>query len=166
MKLRTMQIKDVEAVTNILMNLNVTKYLSTHFRDREKCQAYVQFYLMRGPRRGAPLPVVIEHEGYVIGYFACYDYEEERVRVTYVLDEKCWGQGIVARLLPYYLKNLFESLNVYRIEALYVAENIASERVLEKVGFQVEGIMRNYTRDDTTRELINVGLASYIREDE
>ncbi len=47
---------------------------------------------------------------------------------------------IVERSVDY----LFSELNLHRIAACYIPENIASARVLEKCGFEQEGYARSY----------------------
>ncbi|WP_159452725.1 GNAT family N-acetyltransferase [Pedobacter nyackensis] len=53
-----------------------------------------------------------------------------------------WGKGYITEAALLLLKFGFERLLLHRIEAGVATENIASIRVLEKIGMQKEGIRR------------------------
>ena len=60
----------------------------------------------------------------------------------YVLDREQWGRGTMSRAVELFCPLVFDRLDVLRISARVMAENIASRRVLEKNGFQREGVLR------------------------
>jgi len=62
--------------------------------------------------------------------------------VWYKLLPQYWGQGLATEALKEVLRFCFEELYLHRIEAGCATENIASARVLEKVGMQREGSKR------------------------
>ncbi|CAJ2650941.1 unnamed protein product [Trifolium pratense] len=63
----------------------------------------------------------------------------------YVLGSKYWGKGIVTYVVKQVVKVAFSELkNLERLEAFVDVENVASQRVLEKAGFQKEGVLRKY----------------------
>jgi len=53
-----------------------------------------------------------------------------------------WGRGYVTEAALAVLKFAFEELAIHRIEAGVATENIASIKVLEKIGMQREGMRR------------------------
>ncbi|KAK9933264.1 hypothetical protein M0R45_020465 [Rubus argutus] len=56
-----------------------------------------------------------------------------------------WGQGIGTRAVKMVADTIFkEWTHLERLEALVDVDNVASQRVLEKAGFQREGILRKY----------------------
>jgi len=70
---------------------------------------------------------------------------EERFRlgeVWYKLLPTYWRQGLATEALQSVLKFSFEILYLHRVEAGCAIENIASARVLKKVGLQREGSKR------------------------
>jgi RimJ/RimL family protein N-acetyltransferase len=70
---------------------------------------------------------------------------EERFKlgeVWYKLLPSFWGQGLATEALRAILKFSFEELHLHRIEAGCATENLASARVLEKVGMRREGSKR------------------------
>ena len=60
----------------------------------------------------------------------------------YWLAVPCWGQGIMTRAVEEICREAFDSLGLARIYAEPFAHNAASRRVLEKAGFQLEGVLR------------------------
>ncbi|KAK9933265.1 hypothetical protein M0R45_020466 [Rubus argutus] len=68
-----------------------------------------------------------------------------RAHVSYAVSAKYWGQGIVTLALKMAISRVFKEFPVLvRIEALVEDENKGSQRVLEKVGFVKEGLLRKY----------------------
>lgn len=62
--------------------------------------------------------------------------------VGYIVARKHWGKGIAAEALKAVIKFGFEDLHVNRIEAHCDENNLASFRVMEKVGMKYEGTHR------------------------
>ncbi|KAK7308038.1 hypothetical protein VNO77_41629 [Canavalia gladiata] len=70
---------------------------------------------------------------------------KKSAELGYVLASKYWGKGIVTRAVKQAVKVAFGELpHLERIEALVDVQNIGSQRVLEKAGFQREGLLRKY----------------------
>jgi RimJ/RimL family protein N-acetyltransferase len=67
-----------------------------------------------------------------------------RAEIGYVISKAHWGQGVTTTAVKLALKKGFKDLDVQRIEALVDPENISSIKVLEKSGFQKEGILKKY----------------------
>ncbi|KAG5061655.1 hypothetical protein AAZX31_01G221900 [Glycine max] len=63
----------------------------------------------------------------------------------YVLGSKYWGKGVATVAVKKVVKAALSELpHLERIEALVDVFNVGSQRVLEKAGFQKEGILRKY----------------------
>ena len=60
----------------------------------------------------------------------------------YVLLDAYKGRGVMTEAVGRICTEAFEKLNLLRISARIYAPNLASRRVLEKNGFQLEGCMR------------------------
>ncbi len=68
----------------------------------------------------------------------CYTAE-----IGYYISEEYWGKGIMTQVIKDVCKYIFENTDIVRIFAEPFSYNVASCRVLEKAGFQLEGILRN-----------------------
>jgi RimJ/RimL family protein N-acetyltransferase len=63
----------------------------------------------------------------------------------YVLGSKYWGKGVATCVVKQVVKVAFCELSyLERLEALVDVENAGSQRVLDKAGFQKEGVLRKY----------------------
>lgn len=62
--------------------------------------------------------------------------------IGYVLLDEFKGQGVMTRTVEMFCREAFETLDILRISARIFAPNIASQRVLEKNGFDLEGCLR------------------------
>lgn len=63
--------------------------------------------------------------------------------VGYYIAEDYWGKGIMTEAVKQICAYVFEHSDIIRIFAEPFADNTASCRVLEKAGFQLEGILRS-----------------------
>lgn len=62
----------------------------------------------------------------------------------YNLAEHKQGQGFMTEALEEIMAFIFSALNLHRVMANYRPENKASERVLQKLGFDREGFAKDY----------------------
>jgi len=69
-------------------------------------------------------------------------------KIGYAVDQAFEGQGVMYEILSALLPGLLESENLHRIEAIYNVRNIRSERLLTRLGFQQEGILRQFMQLD------------------
>ena len=83
----------------------------------------------------------------VIGEIFVDDFSERNrwCEVDYKLGPAFWGLGYAAEALERVIQYLC-SIGFHRIQAKCSVENIASERVMQKVGMHREGILRGYFR--------------------
>jgi len=65
-----------------------------------------------------------------------------RGEIGYVLDRKYWNQGYMSEAVNAIMEFGFREMLLNRIEAKCEVHNIGSARVMEKVGMQLEGILR------------------------
>ena len=66
---------------------------------------------------------------------------QRTAEVGYWLGERFWGRGVVTDALRGFTDHLFEVTDLLRIYATVYDGNGASCRVLEKAGFEKEGVM-------------------------
>lgn len=73
-----------------------------------------------------------------------FNQQHQRAEICYDLHRSYWRQGIMSKALYHAVHYVFSHLSFNRIEALTLEENIASIRTLQKLGFELEGTLRNY----------------------
>ena len=114
-------------------------------------QAFVQMFVdqqAEQPRTRFQLAVTLPASGEVIGncgirLTAAGSHEAE---IGYELSPNQWGRGYATEAVAAILRFGFTELGVHRVSAWLVADNVASARVLEKNGFQLEGRLRDKER--------------------
>ena len=92
-----------------------------------------------------PMAFAIEFAGEAIGgvgFKQGTDIARLSMEMGYWLGEPFWGRGLATRAVTAASDWAFGGYKVVRIFAMTFAHNAASIRVLEKSGFQHEGIMR------------------------
>ena len=77
-----------------------------------------------------------------VGFVPGSDVERFSAEIGYWLSETLWGRGIATEAVVLVTDFTFDQLNMLRVFALPFAENVASRRVLEKAGYECEGILR------------------------
>lgn len=82
----------------------------------------------------------------VVGLVTYNAYRKDRNGyIGYVIARKHWNKGLTTEALKVFVEYGFSQLEVHRIEAHVEPENIASAKVLTKIGFQKEGLLREST---------------------
>lgn len=109
--------------------------------------------------------IVLKENDEVIGTIATPTVKNriEAVEVTYCIGSKWWGQGIVPEALQVVMKYMFEEVQVNRIEAGFDSNNPNSGRVMEKVGMQKEGFLRQAGRNN--QGLFDLVFYAMIKDD-
>jgi RimJ/RimL family protein N-acetyltransferase/catechol 2,3-dioxygenase-like lactoylglutathione lyase family enzyme len=77
-----------------------------------------------------------------IGFLPQRDIERCSAEVGYWLGERVWGRGVATAALRAVTDYAFAAFGLTRLYALPFADNLASRRVLEKAGYQLEAVLR------------------------
>jgi RimJ/RimL family protein N-acetyltransferase len=82
--------------------------------------------------------------GHIIGTctLASITREHHRAEIGFALARAFWGKGFMSEALPALLRHAFGEMELHRIEADVDPRNLASMRLLERLGFQREGYLR------------------------
>jgi RimJ/RimL family protein N-acetyltransferase len=92
-----------------------------------------------------PSSMAVEVAGRVAGATALELYSAERRHtgeLGYWLGSDYWGRGIATAVCAGMTRHAFEHFGLIRVQAEVYGPNAASIRVLEKCGFQLEGVRR------------------------
>ncbi len=88
-----------------------------------------------------------------------YDLQNSRAEISYTLAHDYWGHGFMTEALTVLLAYAFTTIRLHRIEADVDPRNTASLRVLEKLGFQREGLLRErWLVGSETQDSVLLGL--------
>lgn len=69
-----------------------------------------------------------------------------RADLSYILAKEFWGKGLATEATKLAVQAGFQEFGLARIQAYAMTTNIGSQRVLEKCGFQKEGMLKNFVK--------------------
>jgi len=101
----------------------------------------------------------VESEGRLVGYvqLALIDRTERRAAVAIVIgDRSAWGRGVGSTALRILAGYAFAALNLERVYAEVYGFNLRSQRLMERVGFQREGVLRQHELHNGVRQDVHV----------
>ena len=98
-----------------------------------------------------------------IGIFRQGNIHSQTAELGYYIAEEYWGKGIMTEAVKQICAYVFGDSDIIRIYAEPFAYNIASCRVLEKVGFQYEGTLRSNAVKNG--KVIDMKMYSLIKEE-
>ncbi|WP_150466404.1 GNAT family N-acetyltransferase [Francisella sp. SYW-9] len=64
----------------------------------------------------------------------------------YSIAEKYQGLGLMTEVLEVTISYVFDELSLHRVMANYIVNNIRSEKLLVKLGFEKEGLAKSYLK--------------------
>ena len=98
-----------------------------------------------------------------IGIFRQGNIHRQTAELGYYIAEEYWGKGIMTEAVKQICAYVFAKSDIIRIYAEPFAYNIASCRVLEKVGFQYEGTLRSNAVKNS--KVIDMKMYSLLKEE-
>lgn len=73
---------------------------------------------------------------------ASIDRTHKRAEIGFALGNESWGEGYMSEAITALLEDSFPRMDLHRIEADVDPRNLSSIRLLERMGFQKEGYLR------------------------
>jgi [ribosomal protein S5]-alanine N-acetyltransferase len=144
--LRPPQMEDATAMlTGWAQDPEVTRYLTwrPHTSLEQSQAAITRAISAWNDETRFPYMITLKTTGEVIGMIDPR-IEGPRMGIGYVLAHAYWGKGYMPEATRVIIDWAFQQSTIYRVYATTDLENVASKRVLEKVGMQCEGILRKY----------------------
>lgn len=137
--------QDVECIYKLLSNPEVIKYDTFElFTDIKQAEDLIEYFSEAFRKKTAIFwGISLENESEIIGFCKC-EIEIPKIRADfgYDLSPEYWNSGIMTEALGAVIDFTFNKLDINRIEASVSTENNASIRVLEKLCFVKEGVLR------------------------
>ncbi len=151
--LRALRLEDTDFVFKEWGDLVVTHYMWDEDPLQTREQAEEMLQPLQTPEKMPGFKwwgIELKAEGKLIGTcgYCKWDKQHRRAEMGYDLWPDYWGQGLMPEALRALLQYGFQEMGLNRVEATTHTENRRSQRVLEKLGFQREGLLREYYRRD------------------
>ena len=93
-----------------------------------------------------PYQFAITEQGKVVGSIGLRLGKHEAGHIGYWCAPEARGRGTTTRALRRLCRYALDELGLERLDLMTDIENVASQRVAEKVGFQREGVLRSHVR--------------------
>ncbi len=161
--LRELADSDADALVAIFSNPDVTRYWGgPGLTDRAAARRQIA-KIQRGLETGTFLQwgVTLPREERVIGTCTLWqlDAGNRRSEIGFALHRDHWGQGLMRDALTALLEFAFVGLDLHRLEADVDPRNVASLALLERLGFQREGYLRErWQEPDGAADSVFLGL--------
>ena len=135
-----------------LSHPQVIPYYGVQYRTLEETREQMVYYhqlWLSG--RGMWWKLVDKNTGQKVGAAGFNDYntQHQKCEVGYWLLPQYWGTGLATEALRSVVEFLFKEKKAHRIEALIEQANAGSCRVMERIGFIREGLLRDYEQKNS-----------------
>lgn len=140
-KLRPFQSSDLNSLVSHANNWNVSKNLTDKFPcpyTEADGKAFIAFATKDDPIHHFAIDV----DGNAVGGIGIHpqeDIHKRNAELGYWLAEPFWGQGIITAAIKQAVDFAFAAYDIDRVFARPFGTNLASQKVLEKNGFVLEG---------------------------
>ena len=138
---------DWREVLNYQSEAQYLKYSPWTYRTAEEVQDFVRGFIecqCEQPRTNCQLAITLRVDGQLIGScgIRLESTDSRQANIGYEIAPGYWGEGYATEAARAMVAFGFGELHLHRIWARCVAENVASYRVLEKVGMRREWRLR------------------------
>ena len=156
--LRPWRAEDAEALAAAINN----KQVLDNLRDGlpypyTKADAESFIAAMRAADPNKTYAFAITVDGRAVGSIGAFRQENIHFRTAemgYYIAQPFWGRGLATSAVKQLRSYILQNTDILRIFAEPFAENTASCRVLEKAGFQLEGVLRsNAVKNGVVRDM-------------
>ena len=147
-QLMPLQMGHAEALLEIAQAPEIWPYLPQRIENRQQTQRWIEAALV-AQQAGAELPFVIfDHEtNQIVGSTRLTDYSEahRQVEIGWTwLSPIVWRTRVNSECKWLLLRHCFETLNLVRVQLKTDARNERSQRAIERLGAQKEGVLRSH----------------------
>jgi [ribosomal protein S5]-alanine N-acetyltransferase len=136
---------DLERLVTLANNQSVSRYLVSTF-PYPYTRADAEWWIASGSKQNGAITRVIENDGLFVGSVGITPqsgWRDHVAEIGYWVAEEHWGKGIATMALRQMTDYGFSQRNLRKLSAPVLAPNVASMKVLEKCGYQREGILKN-----------------------
>ena len=165
--MRKMLISDYSDMFDYASRPITTKYLLWSPHESPKFTKKYLSYLQGQYREENfyDFALVEKDSGKMIGTcgFTRFNFSSYSAEIGFVLNPKYWGYSIAPEASRRVIRFGFDTLELHRIEARYMENNIQSRRVMEKSGMTFEGIYRDMML--VRGQFVSVGVCSILRSE-
>lgn len=147
--LRKLNYDDKDMIFNYLSNDEVTKYMNIDsLKESFEAEDIIDLTnSLYGKNEAIRWGIFSKESNAIIGacgYSRGLRKQDSVGEIFFELSKEFWGKGYMEEALEAIIQYGFEKLNLHRIEAYARLENIYSLCLLNRVGFRLEGVIREH----------------------
>ena len=165
LRLRQFREDDVEAMHGCFTNVESMRYWNTplHTKRIETERAvrrfidctpsYYRFWAVADKTTDRCLGLVNYHDGHI---------RNKRAAIGYIVDPAHCRQGVATEAVSAMIRFCFQDLGLHRLQAFIHPDNAPSLKLIEKLGFRREGLLRENLRvsDEWRDDLLYARLST------
>ncbi|HSM96383.1 MAG TPA: GNAT family N-acetyltransferase [Rhizomicrobium sp.] len=153
--LRPLGLRDVDAVFAMMSDDETMRFWDwPAFKDRDTVADVVEAQI-EDAASGQSMywAVALTPEGAAIGScdLSDIDRHHRRAEIGFLFNRGYWGNGYAREAMEAVVAFAFEDLELERLWARFHSGNLASQRLLERLGFSREGTLRRHVIRDGVR---------------
>lgn len=141
---RQYTMEDLDGLYEVMSNPKVHQFTKdrNHPWDKLKTQQYIQFFIDKNfvtldCFHGA---IIEKASNRIIGLTGLNPYKENEPEIEWKLGVTYWNKGYATEIGKEILKEAFQTTNIIGIYGMAEPENMASRRVLQKIGMKYLGV--------------------------
>ncbi|WP_042144498.1 GNAT family N-acetyltransferase [Paucisalibacillus sp. EB02] len=165
--LRKVTKADANSMLNYLSDEEVMKYYGLEpFKSIDDALDEISWYQsIQNNKTGIRWGITLKEQGIVIGSCGFHNNISQhfRTEIGFELSKEQWGKGIAFEAVEAIISYGYEHMNFQRIEALIEPPNQSSQKLVEKLGFIREGLLRNY--EFTCGKFDDLYMYSLLKQD-
>jgi [ribosomal protein S5]-alanine N-acetyltransferase len=165
--LREVTIEDANDMFTYLSDKEVVKHMGLEpFQTVKEVWDEISWYKsIYEEGTGIRWGITLKDSGQVIGSCGFLNMltKHFRTEVGYELSKEYWGKGIASEALEAVVKYGFRHFQLERIQALIEPTNLPSQKLVERLGFRSEGLLRHY--EFTCGKFDDLYMYSIIKEE-
>lgn len=160
--LRLQGLDDLDSLWALYCNPNITKFIPDAPRSYEEAKEELEWFMNGHPKYPelGLWATIHKDSGKFIGRCGLLPWTIENqfdIEVAYTIAEDYWGQGLATEAAQGILDYGFETLQLSRLICLIDPDNVASQKVAQKIGMKFERKVDGYEGD-------NIPFFIYSRE--
>ncbi|GIP23296.1 GNAT family N-acetyltransferase [Paenibacillus sp. J22TS3] len=146
--LRELTKDDAKDIFSCFSNEQVTRFYGQDtLRNMKQAEDLVEFFANNyKEKRGIRWGIERKEAKGIIGTigFNAWSTKHKRAEIGYEIHPDYWRHGYASEAVSRIITYGFDSMGLTRIGAVVFPDNTASSTLLTKMGFQKEGVLRNY----------------------
>jgi RimJ/RimL family protein N-acetyltransferase len=163
--LRHLNMNDLEQLHTLYQDLEIRKYFPEGVLSYQDTKEELEWHMNGHPQYPElGLWATIDKEsGKFIGRCGLLPWEIDgklEVEIAYLLDKKFWHQGLATEAARGIVVYGFEKLNLTRLICLIDPDNVASQRVAERIGMKLERRVDGIAGDNFPTLIYAIGKMS------